>query len=293
MKIRQLLLEATKYLKDNHIDTAKTDAEVLLCELTGGLPRCNSRAQLYLNNDTFLPENKLTQYWKLLKRRASHEPVAYILGKKEFMDWEFMVNPDVLIPRPETEILVEEIINIAKGVLASPIIVDIGTGSGAIAISLSLDLNAQVYAIDTSISALKVAKINADRLGVIDKITFLHGSLFKPLDELNIKKMVDVVVSNPPYVATSQWEELPRDVRFEPRTALDGGEKGLAFYEKIIAGSLDYLKEGGYLALEVGYNQAQIIKDTILQTNKFDEVKIINDYSGIERVVLAKKIDIE
>ncbi len=284
MPIRQLLLEAIKYLEDNQIDTAETDAIILLCELTG-----NSRIQLYLSDDTSLPENKLTQYWQLLKRRASHEPVAYILGKKAFMDWEFMVNPDVLIPRPETEILVEEVIKIGKKLDFSPVVVDIGTGSGAIAISLALTLNLKVYATDASVSALETAKINAAKLGVVDKITFGYGNLFEPLEKLNIQKIVDVVVSNPPYVATSQWEELPLDVRFEPKVALDGGEEGLAFYDKIIVGSLDYLREGGYLALEVGYNQAQIIKDTIWQTKEFKKIKIIKDYQGIERVLLARR----
>lgn len=282
MQVKQLLSEATKYLKAHRIDTAKTDAEVLLCELME-----MNRAQLYLKGNTYLPENRLTRYWELLKRRTSHEPVAYILGKAAFMDWEFMVNPDVLIPRPETEILVEEVIKIGKSLNPSSVIVDIGTGCGAIAISLALALNPpRVYATDTLSSALEVANINARRLEARD-IIFLEGNLFEPLDRLNLKKTVDVVVSNPPYVA--RWEELPPDVQFEPRAALDGGEEGLAFYEKIIAGSLDYLKEGGWLALEVGYNQSQIIKDTILQTNKFDEVKIINDYTGIERIILAKR----
>ncbi|MDI6735504.1 MAG: peptide chain release factor N(5)-glutamine methyltransferase [bacterium] len=284
MQLRQLLPEATKYLEDNQIDTAKTDAEVLLGELMG-----MNRVQLYLNGDVCLPENRLTQYWELLKRRTAYEPVAYILGKKAFMDWEFMVNPDVLIPRAETEILVEEVIKIGKGLHLSPVLVDIGTGSGIIAISLALALNVRVYATDTSISALEVAKINAAKLGVGDKIVFRHGNLFEPLDGFNLKEMVDIVVSNPPYVATSQWEELPPDVLFEPKVALDGGEEGLVFYEKIIAGSLNYLKQGGRLVLEIGYNQAQTIKDTVLQHKEFDEVKIINDYHGIARVVIAKR----
>ncbi|MEW6096573.1 MAG: peptide chain release factor N(5)-glutamine methyltransferase [bacterium] len=284
MQIRQVLHQATKFLADNHIDTAKTDAEVLLSDLLG-----TNRVELYLNDKISLNKNRLALYWKLLDRRASHEPVAYISGKKEFMDWEFIVSPDVLIPRPETEILVEEIINIGKKMLNfSPIIVDIGTGSGVIAISLALALNAKVYAIDISTPALEVAKLNAAKLGVEDRITFLKGNLLFPLKRFNINKKVDFIVSNPPYVATSQFKSLPLDVRFEPKIALDGGKEGLNFYDKIINGSLDYLKEGGYLVLEVGYDMAEIIKDKIIQTKKFEDVKIIKDYHGTKRIILSK-----
>jgi len=287
MEMKQLLQQATKYLEDNHIETAKTDAEILLCDLVG-----IERISLYLNDKIYVSEDKLNQYWKLLERRALHEPVAYILGKKEFMNWEFIVTPDVLIPREETEILVEEIINIGKE-RPSPVIVDIGTGSGVIAISLALSLNARVYAIDISISALGVAKINASKLGVEDKITFLNGNLLTPLKRVNRNKEVDFIVSNPPYVSTAQFRSLPLDVGFEPQIALDGGAEGLNFYDKIINGSLDYLKEGGYLALEVGYNQAEIINDKILQTKRFDEIKIIKDYQGIKRAILAKKGEVD
>lgn len=284
MQIRQLLHKATKYLEDNHIQTAQIDAEILLSALTGV-----NRVELYLNDKTALNKNKLAQYWKLLDRRASHEPVAYISGKKKFMDWEFIVTPDVLIPRPETEILVEEIISIGEKTLNfSPIIVDIGTGSGVIAISLALALKAKVYAIDISTSALDVAKLNASNLGVEDRITFLKGDVLSPLKKFNINKSVDFIVSNPPYVATSQFNSLPTDVKFEPRIALDGGEEGLDFYDKIINGSLDYLKEGGYLALEVGFDQAEIISGKIIQTKRFEEINIIKDYAEVERIIIAR-----
>jgi len=286
--MRQLLQQATKYLEDNHIDTAKTDAEILLCDLIS-----TERISLYLNDKICLSKEKLDHYWNLLERRALHEPVAYILGKKEFMDWEFIVTQDVLIPRGETEILVEEIINIGRKEFFAPVIVDIGTGSGVIAISLALAINAKVYAIDISASALEVARINASKLGVEDKITFLKGNLLIPLKKFNINKEVDFIISNPPYVSTAQFKSLSLDVSFEPQIALDGGEQGLNFYDKIINGSLDYLKHGGYLALEVGYNQAEIINDKIIQTKRFDEIKIIKDYQGIKRAILAQRGDKE
>lgn len=283
MEIRQLLQQATKYLANAHLETAKTDAEILLGHLIG-----IERINLYLNDKIRLSEDKLNQYWQLLERRALHEPLSYILGKKEFMDWEFMVTPAVLIPREETEILVEEIINLGKRKPFS-IIVDIGTGSGIIAISLTLTLNAKVYAIDISNSALEVAKANVAKLAVENKVTFLKGNLFNPLKRFNLNKKVDFIISNPPYISSSQFQSLPLDVRFEPKIALDGGKEGLNFYDKIINGSLDYLKEGGYLALEMGYDQAEVIKDKILQTKRFDEIKIIKDYQGIKRVILAKR----
>lgn len=285
MQIRELLLKATEYLEDNHIDTAKTDAETLLCELVG-----TNRINLYLNDKIPLTKDRLGQYWQLLNRRASGEPIAYILGKKEFMNWEFFITPNVLIPRPETEILVEKIINIAKKTLDSaPIIVDIGTGSGVIAISLALTLNATVYAIDICKDALKVAKLNAYKLGAEKKIIFLKGNLLFPLKKFNINKQIDFIVSNPPYVATSQFNLLPLDVKFEPKIALDGGKDGLNFYDKIINDSINYLKEGGYLALEVGFNQAEVIRDKIIQIKKFKEINIIKDYAGIDRIIIARR----
>lgn len=283
MEIRQLLQQATNYLENNHIDTAKTDAEILLCDLIG-----TERINLYLDDKIRLSKDRLNYYWQLLGRRALHEPVAYILGKKEFMDWEFIVTRDVLIPRQETEILVEEIINIGKERCDS-VIVDIGTGSGVIAICLALSLKAKVYALDISTSALEVAKVNAAKLGVEDKIIFLKGDLLLPLKRFHLNKEVDFIISNPPYVSNSQFQSLPLELGFEPKIALDGGKEGLNFYDKIINGSLDYLKEGGYLALEMGYDQSDVIKDKILQTKRFDEMKIIKDYQGIERAILVKR----
>ncbi|MEW6619382.1 MAG: peptide chain release factor N(5)-glutamine methyltransferase [bacterium] len=282
--MRELLLQATKYLEDNNIPTAKTDAEILLSNLIG-----DERINLYLNDKIPLTKNKLERYWKLLKRRASYKPIAYILCKKEFMNWEFMVNENVLIPRPETEILVEEIINIGKKLKSPPLIVDIGTGSGVIAISLALSLNAVVYALDISSSALKIARTNAHRLKVKDKITFLKGDLLNSLKKFNLDQKVDFIISNPPYVSTSELKSLPMDVRFEPEIALDGGKDGINFYDKIINDSLNYLKEGGCLGLEVGYDQAEIISDKIRQTEKFSEIKTVKDYAQIKRVILAVK----
>jgi release factor glutamine methyltransferase len=285
MQIRQVLLKATEYLKNHQIDTAKTDAEALLCDLIN-----TNRVNLYLNDKLSLTKDRLNQYQQLLERRAKHEPIAYILGKKKFMDWEFVITKDVLIPRPETEILVEKIINIGKKILNfSLIIADIGTGSGIIAISLALSLNAKVYAIDISACALDVAKLNADKLGVKDKITFLRGDILSPLKKFNLNKKVDFIVSNPPYVASYQFEHLQEDVKFEPKIALDGGKLGLNFYDKIINDSLYYLKEGGYLALEVGFDQAEIINDKIIQTKKFKEINIIKDYAGIKRIIIARR----
>jgi release factor glutamine methyltransferase len=285
MQIRQVLLKATEYLENHHIDTAKTDAEILLSDLLG-----TNRISLYLNDKIYLTKNKLSQYQKLLNRRASHEPIAYILGKKEFMDWEFVVTKDVLIPRPETELLVEKIIHIGKKILNfSPIIVDIGTGSGVIAISLALTLNATVYAIDISLPALKIARLNANKLDVKDKITFLKGNLLFPLKRFNLNKKVDFIVSNPPYVPTYQFDQLQEDVKFEPKIALDGGQHGLNFYDKIINDSIFYLKEGGYLALEIGFGQAEIITDKIIQTKKFKEINIIKDYAGIKRIIMGRR----
>ncbi|MBU0700263.1 peptide chain release factor N(5)-glutamine methyltransferase [bacterium] len=274
------LHEAIDSLKAVGIETAVTDAEWLLEDIVS-----QARHQLYLQNRLLTDEEK-THYRALIKRRCNHEPVAYIIGHKTFLDWEFVVSSQVLIPRWETELLVNELCKHSHPYWRVGI--DIGTGSGAIAISLARMLpHIQVYATDISESAIQVAWLNAQRLDVSDRITFIQGDMFSVLDGLELEGRVNFIVSNPPYITTKEMDALPPDVRdFEPRTALDGGEDGLDYYRKIIKDAPDYLVPKGYLALEVGPGQAKAVEE--LMQECFFETQIINDLCQRQRVVFGQ-----
>jgi len=230
----------------------------------------------------------LKKYWAFLKRRAKGEPVAYITGKREFWSLELEVTPDVLIPRPETEILVEHAINILKE-RESPLILDIGTGSGAIAIALAKEIkDAFIWATDISERALEVAKKNAKKHDVENRIYFLKGDLFDAIRDKNIK--FHLIISNPPYVSEKEYKELPREIKdWEPKRALFGGEDGLFFIKRIVRNSPIFLYPGGYLLIEISPTQVDKIKKLIEKTSCFESIKFLKDYSGRFRAINARK----
>lgn len=229
-----------------------------------------------------------------MKTIAPHTPIQYVIGQTRFCDLDFLVDERVLIPRPETEMLVEAAMEIARkpgpGHLSA---LDLGTGSGNVAVSLMIQLCAEgltkfvpkckIVASDISEAALDVARLNARRHGVLDRIEFIKSDLFE-----NIKDRFDIIIANPPYVAGWEFETLQKEVLREPRIALDGGADGLDFYRSIITASCGYLKSGGHLIMEIGFGQcgciSRIIKET--STLKLEEVK--KDWNGIERVVIIK-----
>jgi release factor glutamine methyltransferase len=244
------------------------------------------RVPLYLNRRIILSKDKCGFIALALKRRINREPIQYILGKTEFMGLEFKVNRDVFIPRPETEILVEKVINIVRssefGVHS---LLDIGTGSGCIAISLAKFLkDVKITATDIANEALEVAKQNA-LLNKVE-INFLQSNLFSN-SELRTKNY-ELIVSNPPYVSTSEISELQPEIQYEPRIALDGGEEGLDFYRHLIAQSPCYLKRNGFLIMEMGYNQRNAIENIFQKSECFEIIEVVKDYNDIERVIVAQ-----
>jgi len=218
------------------------------------------------------------KFFSFVKRRASNEPLGYILNHKEFMSLDFYVDENVLIPRPDTEILVEEVISYFDG--KSPVITDMCTGSGAIAVSLAKYIpGAKVTGLDISPEAVKIAGINAEKNGVLKNCSFGIHDVLKPYDVV-----ADAVVSNPPYIPAKDIETLDETVRsFEPRLALDGGDDGLLFYRAIVKNSQTALKKGGLIAFEVGCNQAEDVAK--LMEEDFCDIGVICDLAGIERVV--------
>ena len=281
MNIRELLDTTVEYFKKYGLKDPRLDAEVLLAHVLK-----KERIQLYVDFDQPLNEQELGQYRQLVYLRSRHHPVAYLLGKKEFMSLELTVNEEVLIPRPETEELVENIIEYCKGRnLSGPNIVDVGTGSGAIAVSLAYYIEgAKILAIDISPGALKVARENIARYELGERVKVMEGDLLTPLIWLN-KDNVDIVVSNPPYIDQAGMAQLSREVKMEPELALHGGVDGLDYYCRLIPQALRVLKDDGLLALEIGYDQAAAVRE--LFDSGWSKVEVKKDYSGHDRMVFA------
>jgi len=261
------------------------EAELLFTEIMG----CD-RASLYLNAKRAMPQTKAKIVSSVLRARLRGEPIQYILGEAEFMGMKFKVCPSVLIPRPETEILVENTVELIRRVYPAGYCVralDIGTGSGCIAVSLAAILKRiRITALDISLEALKVARLNARLNNVRDKISFLQSDLLK---KLGLQDAFDVIVSNPPYIQSFQFDNLQPEIGYEPRIALDGGCDGLRFYRDIVAESPPFLKKGGFLILEIGYGQLEETKDIIGRSPFFSIIESVSDYNGIDRVVVAKR----
>lgn len=246
--------------------------------------------EVSLKRDEVVDEGKLDQVARFIDRRIKREPLQYIIGETEFMGFPFKVTGDVLIPRPETEILVEEVLKI-KGAKK---ILDLCTGSGCIAVALAkLYDGASITAIDISREALLVAHDNASLNGV-DSIEFLELDFVKVVNEIRadgFRNSFDIIVSNPPYVSLTDFEGLEPEVRvFEPRIALVADDNGYSFINEIITGAILYLKPSGTLIMEVGYNQAETVASRIMQNGSYFDVEIIKDLEGVDRIVKAKLI---
>ncbi len=277
-KIKDILIENKKILKENAFETYSLDVEVILMYVTGF-----SKTELYLNLDYVLTKIEQEKFESFFNRRLKNEPIAYIVGKCEFMGIELLLNNQTLIPRPDTEILVEKAIEIINKNMFKYVI-DIGTGSGAIAISLAKYCNINIDAIDINEKALEMCKKNA-YLNNIKNINFIQSDIFS-----NINSKYDIIVSNPPYIKTNEISSLEKNVKdYEPLLALDGGEDGLIFYKKIIDKAKLYLNRGGYLMFEIGYNQANDVKH-LMKKNDFYDVTILKDLSGLDRVVFGNII---
>lgn len=280
LTIGELLARAAAILRNGGISSPRLDAEVLLAFLLD-----KSRTGLYNDYNCPVPGSKIDQYLCMVERRLKREPVAYITGEKEFMSLMFKVNRDVLIPRPETELLVEEAIG------CKPVrVLDIGTGSGAIAVSLAYCLpESRVWAVDISPKALEIARFNACRHNAADRVSFLAGNLGDPLHPGEFNGFFDLITANLPYIPTSEMDSLPEDVKdYEPRQALDGGPDGLMYYRELAPAAYRLLREDGYLLLETGWNQADELT-RFLRDVGFHECCIRKDLAGLDRVLKARK----
>lgn len=284
---------ATDYLKKCGSDSPRLDAELLLAHALG-----LDRVALYVNHDRPLIRTEVDAFREMLRRRCGGTPVAYITGERPFLSTIVHVTPAVLIPRPETELLVEAVVQwLGRQAGETLLVADVGTGSGAIALGIALaEPRAKLAALDVSGDALAVARMNVERHHLTDRIELLAGDLLTPLllpprDAVWAGRL-DAVVSNPPYVATAELATLPRDVReFEPRIALDGGVDGLAVYRRLIPMAARALKPGGLLALEIGADQGAAVTELLADSPAWRGVAVQQDYAGHDRIVLAEKAE--
>ncbi len=281
-----ILKTVADYLRDKGCETPRLDAEVLLSHVLGA-----NRVELYTGYDRPLVPVELEGYRALVKRRAAGEPAAYLVGHKEFYSLDFRVGPGVLVPRPETEFLVSAAIEEAKSRGEPLRAADIGTGSACVAVSLAVFAsNCEVVATERSPVAAEFARKNVIAHDVQERVTVTEGELFEPLRRMGLAGKLAVVVSNPPYIAGSEFDSLPATVRnYEPREALVAGEGGTECHERIVKEAPDFLVPGGLLALEVGAGQFEKVAQTAGDTGFFGEPRALEDYGGIKRVFLVRR----
>lgn len=280
--VLELLNLSTDYLEKKGIESPRLNSELMLA----GIMKCK-RLELYLAFDKPLGDAEVERYREYLKRRGKFEPLQYILGEVEFYGLNFKVNPSVLIPRQETEILIETLLNSIKPETCLKIL-DIGTGSGIIALTLAKKLpGAYVTAIDISTEALKTARANAELLKVEDRVTFLEADILT--DTLENLSAFDIVVSNPPYVSLNEYGKLQNEIlHFEPKIALTDLNDGFKFYETISRRAVNLLNDNGFIAFEAGEGQAQKISE-IMQSYGYSNITKTKDYLNIDRVITGVK----
>ncbi len=278
MNLARALNWGAEYLRSRDIDESRLEAELLLAHSLK-----IDKPKLISDQQRDLSQTELAAFTELIGRRSEHEPTAYITGVQPFLSLDLYVEPSVLIPRPETELLVENVLR--SNVQSAKSILDVGTGSGAIAVSLAKHLpGANVVGIDTSEEALAIARKNAGRHRVTERCRFLRSDMFD-----NVEGVFDLIVSNPPYIPSSDMDGLQPEVRdWEPRAALDGGPDGLRYIRLLIEQTPAHLKPAGNLWFEFGFGQSRKIEEMLASNRNYKDIRIIKDYSGIDRIASAQ-----
>lgn len=284
--VKRLLEWTAAFFTRKQVDPARLSAELLLAHVLK-VPRI----KLYTDYERPVGENDLAEFRELVRRASEQEPIAYLTGKAHFFNLEFNITRDVLIPRPDTETLVENVLQLARrsSGFEAPRVLDLCSGSGCVAAAIAHHhKNATVVATEISPSAIEVARRNIERLGLADRVTLLLGDLFEPLAQAVDQHPFDLIVSNPPYIATAEVEKLDRSVRdYEPRLALDGGPDGLYIHRRIFREAGARLRGGGRIFLEIAFDQGQAIRALAAEHSQFQQVQILKDHAGNDRVLTA------
>lgn len=286
--IRRLLEWTPGFFQKKGVDQPRLSAELLLSHVLG-VPRI----KLYTDYDRPLDERLLSTYRELVRRAVEQEPIAYLTGRAHFFNLEFDVTRDVLIPRPDTETLVENVLQTVRhqSGLEAPRVLDLCTGSGCIAAAIARSLKTStVLAVDISGPAVLVAKRNIERLGLSDRVTVEQGDLFEPIARLVDARPFDLIVANPPYIASDQMQSLDRSVRdFEPAGALDGGVDGLAIHRRILESAPKHLEPGGRVFLEIAFDQGPGARELAAAFDAFEPPRILKDFGGRDRVLTMQR----
>jgi release factor glutamine methyltransferase len=285
--VRKLLEWTPGFFAKKNVDQPRLSAELLLSHVLGV-----ARIQLYTGYDRTVGEKHLAQFRDLVRRAGEQEPIAYLTGKAHFFSLEFSVNRDVLIPRPDTETLVENVLQTVRhqSGLEAPRVLDLCTGSGCVAAAIAKNLkSAIVFAIDISEKAAAVAKQNVTDLGLSDRVHIEVGDLFEPMKRIVDARPFDLIVANPPYIASDQIPGLDKSVRdFEPMLALDGGPDGLVIHRRILAKAPDHLTPGGRVFLEIAFDQGSTAREMAAEYPAFTDARILKDFGGRDRVLALK-----
>jgi release factor glutamine methyltransferase len=287
--IQKLLNWVTEYLTNKGIDSPRLSAELLLSHVLG-----LKRIELYTKHDQVVGKQQLDQLHNLVQRAGGHEPVAYLVGKTEFYSLELNVTSDCMIPRPETELLVQRAIEFLRTRVGRQFVCDLCTGCGCIAVAIAKNFaDARIIATDISDAALEVAAENIERHALKDRIQLLQGDLFEPvIPQLDVEKF-DLIVCNPPYVSAAEYEVLERIIQdYEPAIALLAGSDGLDILRRVIEKAGDFLKPDGALMLEIGYTQGSAIEELLEQSESFKEIKIEKDFHNNDRIAIAGKMSL-
>jgi len=283
--IQKLLNWVTDYFTGKGVDSPRLSAEWLLSHVLG-----LKRIELYTQFNKVVGQEQLTQLHELVKRAANHEPIAYLTGKKEFYSIEFEVTKACLIPRPETELLVEHAIEFLRTRTGEQFVCDLCTGCGCVAVAIAKNFaNARIVATDISDAALAIAEKNIAKYSLMNRVKLLQGDLFEPIITGIGPAKFDLIVCNPPYVSEPEYKKLLTNVKdFEPKAALTAGADGLDIIRKIIKETNEHLKTGGKLMLEIGNEQGQKVYDLLEKAGCFESIKIEKDCSNLDRLAIAQ-----
>jgi len=286
--VRRILEWTTTYFTRKNVHAPRLSAELLLAHVLGA-----PRIRLYTDYERVLAEQQLATMRALVQRAVEEEPIEYLTGRAHFFNLEFEVNRDVLIPRPDTETLVENVLQLARNQAGfeAPRVLDLCTGSGCVAAAIAHHLKAAVVvATDVSEPAVALARRNVERLGLAGRVTVERGDLFEPVSKLPDPLPFDLIVANPPYIPTAQVETLDRSVRdYEPLGALDGGIDGLVLHRRILKEAPARLVPGGRVFLEIAFDQGEPATQVAMEYPQFEDVRLLKDYGGRDRVLTLRK----
>lgn len=288
--VRRILEWTAAFFTRKNVDSPRLSAELLLAHVLDA-----PRIKLYTDYDRALSEQQLAAMRALVQRAAEEEPIAYLTGRAHFFGLEFEVSRDVLIPRPDTETLVENVLQLARNQpgFEAPRVLDLCTGSGCVAAAIAQRLKtAGVVAVDISPAAVTMARRNVERLGLSDRVVVEQGDLYEPLARMVDTQPFQLIVANPPYITTAKVAELDRSVKdYEPLVALDGGPDGLVLHRRILDGAPNRLALGGRVYLEIAFDQGELAMQVASEHPAFEEARVLKDYGGRDRVLTARRRD--